>query len=40
MDFSPEKVAEIQEALDEADAEIKRGEGFGSPELLRRLGIQ
>ncbi|MCE0521486.1 MAG: hypothetical protein LV480_01070 [Methylacidiphilales bacterium] len=38
--FSPEEVAEIRSALDEAEAELERGEGFNSEEIRKQLGLR
>ena len=38
--FSEGEVAEIREALDEADAEFARGEGFSSTDMRRHFGLQ
>lgn len=37
--FASGELAEIQEALAEADAEFARGEGVGGAEVRRQLGL-
>ncbi len=37
--FSPEEVADIRDALTEADAEFERGEGLTSAEVHAKLGL-
>ena len=38
-EFSPEEVAEIRSALDEAEAELERGEGLTIEQARKRLGL-
>jgi hypothetical protein len=38
--FSPGDIAEINHALDEADAEFARGEGMSSAALRKQLGVK
>jgi hypothetical protein len=38
--FSPEEIAEINKALDEADAEFERGEGLSNAEARKLLGLK
>jgi hypothetical protein len=38
--FSPEEITEINQALDEADAELERGEGSSSAEVRKQLGLK
>jgi hypothetical protein len=38
--LSGEEAGEIEEALAEAEGEFARGEGIGSQEMRRRLGLQ
>ena len=37
--FSSEDIAEIREALAEAEAEFERGEGLSSTDIRRQLGL-
>ena len=37
--FSPDEVADIRDALTEADAEFARGEGHTSAEVQAKLGL-
>ena len=37
--LSSEEIAEIREALAEAEAEFERGEGLGSEAIRRQLGL-
>ena len=38
--FSSDEVSEIREALAEAEAEFGRGEGLGSEEVRKQLGLR
>ena len=38
--FSPEEIAEINQALDAADAEFERGEGLSSDEVRKQFGLK
>jgi hypothetical protein len=38
--FSAGEVAEVREALAEAEAELERGEGFSGDEVRRHFGLQ
>jgi hypothetical protein len=37
--FSPAEIAEIRDALSEAEAELERGEGVSSAEMRRHFGL-